>query len=169
MNVSLQHKDWNKICIGWRNLFPKEYTEERTNEHLVLNATGWSNEASEIWQVGNRPVKTFVKTSQKYEWSDRIGHSTHDPLINGKYEPGKTLYNIEVKNSWQIKPTPDDADIILYHYQFRCNKEWVYKCTKRVSAASKKFNKNFPIKYKNLYNKNNILEDYRMVNLWQKV
>ena len=159
------HKDWNKICIGWKNLFPKEYIEERINEHLILNATGWSDQASEIWQAGNRPVKTFIKTTQKYEWSDRLGHSTHDPIINGKYAPGKTLYGTEVKNSWQVKPTPNNADVILYHYQFRSNKEWIYKCTKRKSAATKDNWKNRPELYKKLYNFK-IDEDNKMVKLW---
>ena len=159
------HKDWNKICIGWKNLFPKEYIEERTNEHLILNATGWSDQASEIWQAGNHPVKTFIKTTQKYEWSDRLGHSTHDPIINGKYAPGKTLYGIEVKNSWQVKPTPNNADVILYHYQFRNNKEWIYKCAKRKSAATKANWKNRPELYKKLYNFK-IDEDNKMVKLW---
>jgi hypothetical protein len=168
MTVSAQHKDWNKICVGWRNLFPKEYTEERINEHLILNATGWSDQASMVWQVGNRPVKTFVKTTQKYEYSDRIGHNTHDPLINGNNISGKTLYGIEVKNSWQVSPTPDNADIILYHYQFRCNKEWVYKCTKRISAGAKNFKKNFPELYRKLYGTYKINEDNRVVNLWNK-
>lgn len=165
LSVFEDHKDWNKLCVGWRNLFPKEFTEERTNEHLVLNATGWSDQASMIWQVGNLPVKTFVKTAQKYEWSDRIGHSTHDPLVNGRYAPGKTLYGIEVRNSWQIRPTPDNADAIIYHYQFRCDTEWKYKCAKRVSAGCKSFDKNKPELYKRLYDFSNN-EDRRMTNLW---
>lgn len=167
LSVFEEHKDWNKLCVGWRNLFPKEFTEERTNEHLVLNATGWSDQASMIWQVGNLPVKTFVKTTQKYEWSDRIGHSTHDPLVNGKYAPGTTLYGIEVRNSWQVRPTPDNADVILYHYQFRCNSEWKYKCAKRISAGCKSFNKNKPELYKKLYDKSNE-EDLRMLKLWKR-
>ena len=168
LNVFEEHKDWNKLCVGWRNLFPKEFTEERTNEHLILNATGWSDQASMIWQVGNLPVKTFVKTTQKYEWSDRIGHSTHDPLVNGRYAPGKTLYGIEVRNSWQVRPTPDNSDVILYHYQFRCNREWKYKCTKRISAGSKSFDKNKPELYKKLYSNSGINEDKRALDLWQK-
>lgn len=168
LSVFEEHKDWNKLCVGWRNLFPKEFTEERTNEHLVLNATGWSDQASMVWQVGNLPVKTFVKTTQKYEWSDRIGHSTHDPLVNGRYAPGKTLYGIEVRNSWQVRPTPDNADAILYHYQFRCNSEWKYKCAKRVSAGCKTFNKNKPELYRKLYESYKINEDSRAVNLWDK-
>lgn len=166
LEISEKRKSWNKVSVGWRNLFPKEYTEERTNEHLILNATGWSDKASEIWQAGNRPVKTFVKTTKKYEWSDRIGHSTHDPLVERKYQPARTIDNKEVKKSWQLTPTNGNADMILYHYQFRCNKEWIYKCTKRVSAGSKTFKKNFPNLYKKLYNFK-LNEDNKMMKLWR--
>lgn len=166
-NFSETHKDWNKISVGWRNMFPSFYTKERLNEHLILNATAWSDKASEIWQAGNRPVKTFVKTTQQYEWSDRIGHSTHDPLVNGKYMPSRTIDNKEVKNSWQLTPTNDNADMILYHYQFRCDSEWKYKCEKRISAGSKTFKKNFPLLYKQIYNKKNQIDE-RMVKLWKQ-
>lgn len=161
------HKDWSKICIGWRNLFPSKFIEERTNPHRILNATAWSNEASQVWQAGNRPVKTFVLTTHKYEWSDRLGHSTHDPLIDGKYLPGKTIYGTEVKNSWQITPTPDNADLILYHYQFVSNKEWQYKCKNRKSPGSKSFIKDFPILYSKLYTFA-LNEENRVVNLFKR-
>lgn len=168
MNVSIQHKDWNKICVGWRNLFPKEYIEERTNPHLILNATGWSDEASEIWQNGNRPVKTFVKTTQKYEYSDRLNHCTHDPLINGIVKWGNTLDGNIVNHSWQLKPTSNNVDIMLYHYQFKSNKEWIEKCLNRKSPGCKTFQKNFPELYKKLYGTYKINEDNRAVNLWNK-
>lgn len=167
LKFSETHKDWNKISVGWRNMFPSNFIEKRTNSSLILNATSWSDQASEIWQNGNRPVKTFVKTSQQYEWSDRIGHSTHDPLVNGKYMPAKTIDNKEVRNSWQLTPTDGNADMILYHYQFKCNLEWKLKCEKRKSPGSKHFIKNFPELYKKLYNDmNKIFEDKRMSNLW---
>ncbi len=167
LEVNTIHKDWNKIAVGWRNMFPTKYTENRLDDHIILNATGWSDKASEIWQVGNRPVKSFVLTTCKYEWSDRIGHSTHDPLVNGKYLPGHTIDGKQVKNSWQDTPTNSEADMILYHYQFRCNEEWKYKCAKRVSAAAH-WNKNFPQKYAELYKRGNISIDERMANLWRK-
>lgn len=163
------HKSLNKVSIGWRNLFPVKFTENRLDPCIVLNAVGWSDDASEVWQAGNRPVKTFVKTTAVYEWSNRIGHSTHDPLVNGKYAPGNTIDGGSVKNSWQLKPTNGDADLILYHYQFKCNKEWLYKCAKRRSPASKTFKKNFPKKYAELYNRFPIHEDCRMVDLWKEL
>lgn len=156
---------WNKVCIGWRNLFPLEYTRDRINPHRVLNATGWSNVASSIWQAGNRPVKTIVKTTQKYEWSDRIGHHTHDPLIEGKPVDGYTLDGNTVRNSWQQHPTSSDVDIVLFHYQFVCDSEWEYKCKKRKSAATRKDWKNHPELYTRLY-QHSIHEDTRASVLW---
>lgn len=165
LDLNRLHKDWFKVSVGWRNLFPSKYTEERTNLHLVLNATGWSDQASEVWQAGNRPVKTFVRTTHKFEWSDRIGHSTHDPLVNGQYQPSRTFEGKPVRNSWQLTPTDGNSAMILYHYQFRSNKEWEYKCAKRISAGCKSFNKNFPDLYKKLYLVGHS-EDNRMVKIW---
>lgn len=161
-----QSNDRIKISVGWRNLFPLQYTENRINEHIVLNSTGWSDNASNIWQRGNKPVKTFVLTTATYEWSDRIGHSTHDPLVNGKYNPATTIDHKQVNNSWQDTPTDGNADMILFHYQFRCNSEWVYKCKHRVSAGAKRWDKNHPELYKQLYNATDIKLDNRMVKLW---
>lgn len=155
----------DKLCIGWRNLFPIVFTESRLDPCLIKNSIGWSNEASEIWQAGNRPVKTFVKLVNTYEWSDRLGHYTHDPLVNGKILEGTTLDGGVVKSGWQLNPTKDCSDVMLYHYQFKCNKEWLFKCKNRLSPGSHSFYKNYPLKYKELYSYT-LLEDTRMLNLW---
>ena len=163
-----RHPDWRKICAGWRNMFPGKFTEERTNPHMILNATRWSNEASEIWQAGNRPVKTFVNTVHQYDWADRDKqHRTHNPFVIGKDQPGYTINGEEIWACKQSKATIGTADIILYHYQFKCNREWQMKCASRVSPGAKWFKKNFPELYKRLYDFPNN-EDNRVVNLWQK-
>lgn len=169
LDVSKSQKDRCKICVGWRNLFPEKYIENRQNEHLILNAFGWSDKISEIWQAGNRPVKTIVKTTKKFEWSDRIGHSTHDPLVNGEYNPGKTIDDKEVKNSWQLTPTDEKSDLILYHYQYKSNSEWIAKCSKG-SPANKKFSeikKNKTDIYKKIYETKEVIYiDKKMSILW---
>lgn len=162
-----EHPDWTKLCVGWRNLFPKKFTEQRLDKHLIVNATGWSDEASEIWQAGNKPVKTFVKTTRNYQWCRKNGLHTHDPMVNGCIMHGHTINNVPVKDGWQVEPTPSNSDLIIYHYQFKCNAEWVYKCKKRKSAASKYDWKNRPEIYKKLYRKD-IKDDTRMIELWQK-
>ena len=163
-----KHPDWFKVCVGWRNMFPEKYTEERTNPHMILNATGWSNEASEIWQAGNRPVKTFVNTVYQYDWADRDKqHRTHNPFVVGKDMPGFTLNNEPINGSWQAKSTTGNEDVILYHYQFKCDNEWKMKCAKRGSPGAKWFNKNYPNKYSELYKvTSTIKHDNRMESLW---
>lgn len=163
-----KHPDWCKVCVGWRNMFPEKFTEERTNPHMVLNAIGWSNEASSIWQVGNLPVKTFVNTLYKYDWADcGKQHRTHNPFVLGQDMPGYTVNNETITGSWQKNSTTGQEDVILYHYQFKCNSEWLTKCATRVSPGSKSFAKNYPDKYRLLYEPTyRIHTDSRMLQLW---
>lgn len=160
------YSGWFKICVGWRNMFPEKHIEKRQSEHRIENATAWSDRASMVWQAGNLPVKTFVHTSRKYEWSDRLSHSTHDPLVDGKYSPGHTSNMKPVERSWQITPTESDSDLILYHYQFVSEEEWQYKCKNRKSPGAKNFLKDFPTKYRDLYNYKSEI-DTRILNLWK--
>ena len=167
LDTTLKHPDWCKVCVGWRNLFPEKFTEERVNPHLVLNATAWSNEASEIWQCGNRPVKTFVHLAYHYDWADRNNqHRTHNPFVIGCDKPGYTLNNEAIVGSWQVKPTIGNEDLILYHYQFKCNTEWKMKCENRKSPGAISFNKNFPQLYTKLYTHNELSIDSRAFLLW---
>ena len=163
-----KHPDWCKICVGWRNMFPEKFTEERTNPHMVLNATGWSNEASAIWQNGNAPIKTFVNTIYQYEWADKDNqHRTHNPFVIGNDQPGYTVSGEPILSCKQAGDTKGTEDIILYHYQFKCNSEWKMKCAKRGSPGAKWFKKNFPEKYSELYNGKPIHNDMRISTLWQ--
>lgn len=168
INKFIREHDVNKLCVGWRNLFPITYTENRIDPCLLVNAVGWSNESSNVWQCGNRPVKTFVLTVQNYEWADKCGkHKTHNPFTLGRVDNSYTLNGEIIDGSHQVHPTTGNEDLILYHYQFKCNSEWVYKCANRVSPGSRTFKKNFPDKYKALYDYA-ILKDTRMLELWSK-
>lgn len=166
LNNYKRHPDWCKVCIGWRNMFPEHFTDARLNEHMVLNATGWSNTASEVWQCGNRPVKTFVNTAYKYSWTDNGAHRTHNPIVVGRDLPGYTLNGEKMFGSHQVMPTRGSEDLILYHYQFKCDAEWKMKCAKRGSPGAKWFKKNYPEKYAELYKGPTILRDLRMANVW---
>jgi hypothetical protein len=165
---SKAHPDWCKVCVGWRNMFPEKFTETRTNPHMVLNATGWSNEASAIWQYGNMPIKTFVNTIYKYDWADKDGqHRTHNPFVAGIDKPGYTTNNETIWTCKQSINTKGTEPLILYHYQFKSNTEWKHKCANRKSPGAKWFNKNYPNKYNDLYqNNHNIHNDNRMVHIW---
>lgn len=164
----LKNNKTHKLCIGWRNLFPKKYTVNRNNEHLILNANGWSNEASNIWQMGNRPVKTMLLTTRHYDHASirGVNANTHNPVVIGSNERGLTLNNEYIQFNLQQKPTKGTEDLILYHYQFKSDSEWKWKCKNRKSPGGT-WNKNFPNKFKNLYNYV-IKEDNRMIELWQK-
>jgi hypothetical protein len=167
-NYSIRYPNRNKICIGWRNLFPLKYTDYRINEHLLLNAIGWSNTASDIWQCGNRPVKSLLNTTYQYMHGTYGGIiRTHNPVTIGKIDDSLTLNNDLLTDNLQPSPTKGTEPLILYHYQFKCNREWVYKCINRRSAASQYNWKNHPEKYKQLYDYNDITIDDRMFNLWQ--
>ena len=160
----------NKLCIGWRNLFPEKFIEKRQNVHAVLNATGWSDEACNIWQNGNEPVKTMVKTVNKYEWADKdFKHKTHNPFTIGKDEKSYTLNGEEIEHCKQAQPTKGTENLILYHYQYKSNEEWIYKCKYRRSPGAKHFFKNYPTVYSQLYNVSKLINtDKRMVDLWIK-
>lgn len=166
LDIKKNHSDWCKVCAGWRNLFPLQFTYHRLDPHLVLNAVGWNNDSSMRWQVGNRPVKTIVNTVYKYDWADKNGeHRTHNPFVVGNDMPGYTVNCEAIKGSWQADNTRGTEDLILYHYQFKSENEWAYKCKHRVSAAVKTFNKNFPDRYRLLYNYKPIA-DTRARDLW---
>ena len=161
------HPDWCKVCVGWRNMFPLKFTEKRTNPHLILNATGWGDDCCARWQAGNKPVKTFVNTVYTYDWSDRDNqHRTHNPFVCGVDQPGYTVNGEPIAGSWQSHNTFGDDDLILFHYQYKTESEWIYKCYHRVSAGAKTFNKCVPDRYRLLY-RYAPKEDCRMKNLWQ--
>lgn len=161
IEISEKRKSWNKLCIGWRNLFPKKYIEERTNKHLILNSTGYSHEACKHWQYGDLAIKCFVKTICKYDWNITRGHN---PYNGGD---SYTLNEEKITTNLQTKPTTGNEDLILFHYQFKSNNEWLWKCKNRSSPTNKKFKKDFPDYYKRIYN-NKINEDLRMSKLWSK-
>lgn len=164
-NEFINKNNIHKLCIGWRNLFPQTFIESRTKP-IIENAIAWSDEACKIWQSGNCPVKTLVWTGQQYDWVDRDGfHKTHNPFTVGKNEQSYTLNGEIILHSKQSYPTRGTEPLILYHYQYKSNNEWVWKCKNRKSPGSKKFFKDYPHIYKNLYNVKNKLDD-RVLKLW---
>ena len=166
-NTFIKDNNIHKLCIGWRNLFPSYFTEKRLNNNIILNATGWSNEACSIWQDGNEPVKTIVWLGQKYEWADKPGlHKTHNPFTVGKDEKSFTLNGEEILRCKQQNATKGTEDLIIYHYQYKSNEEWINKCKTRKSPGSKYFKKDYPDIFKKLYGSYKINEDLRMVELW---
>lgn len=173
MILTLQDKwpDIKKFSIGWRNMFPLEYTEKRTKS-LIENATGWSDfvckQLYPIWRQDNRWVKTFVKTTATWYWG--MPHNGgHNPTYNctnnnvGSYLiNGKKIYD-----DWINPPCACD-DLFIAHFQYKSNIEWIMKCRERKSAANKTFNKNKPKIYKTIYKYSRFFKTFDgLLKLWK--
>jgi hypothetical protein len=77
------------------------------------------------------------------------------------------MNNEAIMGSWQELPTTGKEDVILFHYQFKCESEWQMKCATRKSPGCKSFIKNYPNRYAILYADKYIRRiDNRMVDLW---
>lgn len=166
-----QWPDMLKFSIGWRNLFPVKYQDVRSKP-IIENATAWSDIASSFWQSGNKPVKTAVLTTDaKYLWISTPGfHNAHNPLVIDDFTiKSYTSAGERITESTQLENTKNAADLILYHYQYKSNNEWLRKCS-IGSPASKLFSavKQQQIDaYAKLYNYYNTFKiDNRMIDSW---
>lgn len=161
----------NKLSIQWRNMFPFEYTKTRTKS-LIENCNAWSNEACSaifpLWRQDNRWIKTFTKNTGNWYWG--IPH-------NGGHNPSHCATKVDsvmpdgriVKNSADNIGSPINSfnDVYIAHCQYKSDDEWQMKCTKRISAANKSFNKNKPKVFSELYkhkDKFNKCED--LIKIW---
>lgn len=169
LNVYDKWKDIIKLSIGWRNMFPLTFTEDRGDKSLIENATGWSNDVCTklypLWRQDNRWIKTFVKTTNKWHWG--LPHNGgHNPTIGKAQVKSRTLDGRFLTGDFILPPANPD-ELFIAHYQYKSNKEWIMKCSQRKSAASKTFNKNKPTVYKELYKyQDNFKIFNRMVELW---
>lgn len=143
-------KDMNKLSIRWQNMFPKDPKAERGNKSLME----FNTEANERWANllcgGNKPVKTFVKTTNIVRFSITERNQTHNPITDGSKSylcNGERLFG----NWYYGKPT--DTDIKILHYQYKSAKEWEHKCKTRKDPTKQK---NFCEKNSYYYNKNNL-------------
>lgn len=171
MILTLQDKwkDMVKLSIGWRNMFPMEYTVNRTKS-LIENATGWSNEVCQkiypLWRQDNRWIKTFTKTvTNKWYWGLPY-NGGHNPTIGNGSVKSRTIDGRFLTGDF-IMPCCNTDDLFIAHFQYKSNDEWVMKCTKRKSAANKSFNKNKPGVYRELYKYQKMFNNFEgMVKLW---
>ena len=171
--LTLQEKwpEMDKLSIGWRNMFPMEFTEDRGDKSLIENATGWSNEVCRkiypLWRQDNRWFKTITKTSKKWYWGIPY-NGGHNPSL-GKIKTYSWLIDGRKSNEDCVSPVCNTDDLFIAHFQYKSNKEWIMKCTQRISAANKSFNKNKPIVYKELYKYQNEFKKFEgMVKLWKQ-
>lgn len=170
INICNKWKDISKLSIGWRNMFPLEFTEDRENKSLIENATGWSNEVCTkiypLWRQDNRWIKTFVKMTKKWYWGLPY-NGGHNPTLENNHVNSILIDGRIIAGDAVIPPANTD-DLFIAHYQYKSNKEWIMKCTQRKSAANKSFNKNKPLVYAELYKYKNEFKNFdKMVKLWK--
>lgn len=126
-------RDMDKLSVRWQNMFPSDPVAERTTslQEFCKN----SNEKwADLFDGGNKPVKTFVKGTGFVKYCEETGE-THNPQLNNKKS---YLCNGErLKRNWYWGPNTDD-DVKLYHYQYKSAKEWLWKCKNRLAIYGKK-------------------------------
>ena len=167
-----KYPDMVKLSMSWKNMFPLEYTKTRSTS-LIENATGWSDKASEAlfnkWRQDNRWVKTIVNTMYPWFWGKPFngGHNPSLADTNEKLDSYMCDGSILKDCSDFIKPPKSNLDLFVAHFQFKSDDEWQMKCSHRISAANKSFNKNHPEVYKELYAYQDLFKtDARLLSLW---
>ena len=168
--LTLQNKwkDMTKLSIGWRNMFPMEYTENRTKS-LIENATGWSNVICKrlynLWRQDNRWLKTLTKTTSKWHWG--LPHNFgHNPTIGSTKIKSYLIDGRRVDTDFSF-PEAENSELFIAHYQYKSNAEWMSKCKNRKSPARTDFNKNKPMVYKELYKYKKEFKEFKgLVKLW---
>lgn len=156
LTLKKQYPEMKKLSMCWRNMFPLSYIKNRTKS-LIENATGWSNDVCQLlranadWRQDNRWFKTIVFNTGDLHWGLPF-NSGHEPTHGSKNFDTYFIDGYKQCNDkgWILPPKNSD-DLFIAHYQYKSDEEWQMKCTKRISAANKTFNKNKPLVYKKIY------------------
>ena len=128
-------KDMNKLSIRWKNMFPKDPLADRGNTSLLEFNTVANERWANFFVGGNKPVKTFVRTTCKIEYSEEKDNQTHNPIAAGKLAymcNGERLYG-----NWYEGPDTDN-ELKILHFQYKSAKEWIWKCRNRLSLFGKR-------------------------------
>lgn len=121
-------KDMNKLSIRWLNMFPKNPLDDRCNKSLMEFNTEVNEKWANLFDGGNKPVKTFVK-SCNVNYDEKTGQ-THNPISFNKLS---YMCNGErLKGNWYYGPDTDE-DVKLLHFQYKSAKEWIWKCRNRLA------------------------------------
>lgn len=125
--------DMCKLSIRWENKFPKNPLDSRKTKSLLEFCTISNEKWAKLFDGGNKPVKTFVKTSYNIFYDLTTGQ-THNPIIENKlsYMCNGNL----LKGNWYIGPDTD-TDLKLLHFQFKSKEEWIWKCRNRKRVSMK--------------------------------
>lgn len=123
--------DMLKLSIRWKNMFPENPLASREKISLMDFCKNSNERWASYMPAGNKPVKTFLKTTRRWTHTIKDGHnpnlSIQSYLCNGNKIKGN-LYN-----------GPDtDNDLKLLHFQYKSKDEWINKCRTRFDAVNKK-------------------------------
>ena len=131
MIISYQSKwkDMCKLSIRWENMFPKEPLADRGHMSLMEFNTEHNEKWAELFEGGNRPVKTFLKTTRHWEHTIYDGHNP-DLTVASYMCNGDRL-----KGNWYLGN--GDTEIKILHFQYKSKNEWITKCTNNIDAANK--------------------------------
>lgn len=127
-------KDMSKLSIRWKNMFPKDPLADRGNKSLMEFNTEDNEKWANLFDGGNKPVKTFVKSCCVLY--DERSSQTHNPITrNNAYS---YLCNGErLKGNWYRGPNTD-LEVKLLHFQYKSAKEWTWKCKNRLAIFGNK-------------------------------
>lgn len=127
-------KDMNKLSIRWKNMFPDNVNEERGEKSLMDFCKNSNEEWAKLFDGGNKPIKTFVRTTDKIFYSLDT-RETHNPISLNRMS---YMCNGErVKGNWYMGDLNTDNDLKILHFQFKSKTEWIWKCNNRSRVSMK--------------------------------
>lgn len=126
-------KDMTKLSIRWKNMFPSKVDDERNGQSLMDFCKNSNENWAKAMDGGNLPVKTFVRTSKKLDYS-LVSNETHNP-VNG--DLSYMCNGARLKGNWFRTGPFNDEDLKILHYQFKSKKEWITKCNRNNDAGVK--------------------------------
>ncbi len=130
-------EDMNKLSIRWKNMFPENANDERGEKSLLEFCTNSNEKWAKLFDGGNKPIKTFVKTTQKIFY-DLPNKHTHVPVTTETKDDAYMCNGERINCNWYFGPDTDD-DLKILHFQYKSKDEWIWKCKnrKRVSMVDK--------------------------------
>lgn len=116
-------------------MFPEDPLAERGNTSLMDFNTTENEQWANLFMGGNKPVKTFVRTTAKIDYSEQNQNQTHNPINNNQKSymcNGERLFK-----NWYHGPETDN-DLKILHYQYKSADEWRWKCKNRLALYGNK-------------------------------
>jgi hypothetical protein len=122
--------DMNKFSIRWKNMFPAQPNDVRGNRSLMDFCVVSNESWADLFDGGNKPVKTFVNTCAPLNYN-LITNETHNPH-NGS--PSYMCNGELLNGNWYNGPN-DDSELKILHFQYKSRNEWVTKCRRNIDAG----------------------------------